>query len=100
MSDDFKKLLSLRDAINASIDAYVALTPEQKLQKPVVDRARQQICSTANQLAAETVNPMQEATLLSFMVRHMTQLANDFSTELLLALAKCSCEDCTRLGHF
>jgi len=67
-TDDHKKLLALRDSINASIDAYIALTPEQKSQKPVVDKARQQICSTANQLAAETVNPMQEATLLAFMV--------------------------------
>ena len=68
-TDEFKTLLALRDSINASIDAYVALTPEQKSQKPVVDKARQQICATANKLAAETVNPMQEATLLSFMVR-------------------------------
>jgi hypothetical protein len=66
--DDLKNLLALRDSINASIDAYVSLTAEEKSQKPKVDKARQQIWSTATQLASETVNPMQEATLLSFMV--------------------------------
>jgi hypothetical protein len=67
-SDDLKSLLALRDSINASIDAYVSLTAEEKSQKPNVDKARQQIWSTATKLASETVNPMQEATLLSFMV--------------------------------
>lgn len=66
--DDLKNLLALRDSINASIDAYVSLTAEEKSQKPKVDKARQQIWSTATQLASETMNPMQEATLLSFMV--------------------------------
>jgi hypothetical protein len=67
-ADDFKNLLALRDSVNASIDAYVSLTPEERSQKPRIEKARQQIWSTATKLAAETVNPMQEATLLSFMV--------------------------------
>jgi hypothetical protein len=67
-TDDFQNLLALRDAINASIDTYVSLTPEERSQKPRVDKARQQIWSTATKLASETANPMQEAALLSFMV--------------------------------
>jgi hypothetical protein len=67
-TDDFQNLLTLRDAINASIDAYVSLTPEERSQKARADKARQQIWSTATKLASETANPMQEATLLSFMV--------------------------------
>jgi hypothetical protein len=67
-TDDFQNLLTLRDAINDSIDAYVSLTPEERSQKPQADKARQQIWSTATKLASETANPMQEAILLSFMV--------------------------------
>jgi hypothetical protein len=67
-TDDFQNLLALRDAISASIDAYVSLTPEERSQKPLADKARQQIWSTATKLASEAANPMQEATLLSFMV--------------------------------
>lgn len=73
-SDDLKSLLALRDSINASIDAYVSLTAEEKSQKSNVDKARQQIWSTATKLASETVNPMQEATLLSFMVRNVIDI--------------------------
>jgi hypothetical protein len=67
-TDDSQKLLALRDAINASIDAYMSLTSEERSQKPRADNARQQIWSTATKLASEAANPMQEATLLSFMV--------------------------------
>lgn len=73
-SDDLKSLLALRDSINASIDAYVSLTAEEKSQKSNVDKARQQIWSAATKLASETVNPMQEATLLSFMVRNVIDI--------------------------
>jgi hypothetical protein len=66
--DDIKALLALRDSLNASIDAYVSLTPEQRLQKPVVNKTRQQIWSTANKIASETINPPQGATQLAFMV--------------------------------
>jgi hypothetical protein len=66
--DDLKNLLALRDSLNASVDAYASLTLEERSRKPKVDVARQQIWSTATQLASETVNPMQEATLLSFIV--------------------------------
>ena len=68
LSSDLKNLIALRDSLNASIDAYVSLTPEDQSQKPKVDKARQQIWSNATKLASETVNPLQEATLLSFMV--------------------------------
>lgn len=66
--DEIKALLALRDSINASIDAYVSLTPEQKAQKPLVNKTRQKIWSTANMLASKTINPPQGATQLAFMV--------------------------------
>jgi hypothetical protein len=68
LSSDHKNLIALRDSLNASIDAYVSLTPEEQSQKPKVDKARQQIWSTATKLASEMVNPLQEATQLSLMV--------------------------------
>lgn len=66
--DDIKALLALRDSLNASIDAYVSLTPEQKTQKPVVDKTRRQIWSTADKIVKQTVNPPQRATEIAFMV--------------------------------
>ncbi|KAK5050495.1 hypothetical protein LTR84_003776 [Exophiala bonariae] len=64
--DDIKALLTLRDSLNASIDAFVGLTPEQKAQKPVVDKSRQQIWSTAQKIVGQTVNPPQRATQIAF----------------------------------
>jgi regulator of sirC expression with transglutaminase-like and TPR domain len=99
-SDDLKCILALRDSLNASIDAYVSLKPEEKLQKPKVDQARQQILSTATKLAAETLNPMQEATLLSFMVDTEDNSSRIYSLTLLLAMAKCSRANRIRIGPF
>lgn len=66
--DELKNLLALRDSINASIDAYVSLTPEDRAKKPKVDQARQQINKVATKLASETVIPQQQATLIAFQV--------------------------------
>ncbi|ETI25921.1 hypothetical protein G647_02698 [Cladophialophora carrionii CBS 160.54] len=65
-ADDFKSLLALRDSIDASIDAYVSLTPEERAKKPKVDQARQQIWKAATKLASETVVPPQQATSIAF----------------------------------
>jgi hypothetical protein len=67
-ADDFESLLALRDSINASIEAYVSLTPEERAKKPRVDQARQQIWKAATKLASETVVPQQQATLIAFQV--------------------------------
>ena len=66
--DELKNLLALRDSINASIDAYVSLTPEERAKKPKADQARQQINKAASKLASETVIPQQQATLIAFQV--------------------------------
>ena len=55
--DELKSLIALCDSINASMDAYVSLTPEEKVKEPRVDRARQQIWKAATRLADETVVP-------------------------------------------
>jgi hypothetical protein len=91
-TDDFQNLLALRDAINASIDTYVSLTPEERSQKPRVDKARQQIWSTATKLASETVNPMQEATLLAFMVGDELRMNEGFINLLASHGEMPSCE--------
>ena len=51
LSSDLKNLIALRDSLNASIDAYVSLTPEEQSQKPKVDKGRQQIWSNATKLS-------------------------------------------------
>jgi hypothetical protein len=67
--DELKRLRALRDSINASIDAYASLTPEERSKKPKVDQARQQISKAATKLANETVVPQQQANLIAFQVR-------------------------------
>ncbi|KIY03531.1 uncharacterized protein Z520_00222 [Fonsecaea multimorphosa CBS 102226] len=66
-SDNLTTLLALRDSLNASIDALSLLTPEERSQPPRVNQVREQIWSTATRIASETVNPSQQATLISFM---------------------------------
>jgi len=100
--DDVKTLIALRDSLNASIDAYVALTPEQKLQKPLVNKSRQQIWTTANKIAAETVNPAQGATQLAFMVSTL-KLSSENMFSIIdiaaVAMAECSCAHCVGAGY-
>jgi hypothetical protein len=73
MADNIQPLLALRDSLNASIDAYVAMSPEERSKKPKVDQARQQISRTATKLAAEAGVAQQQATLIAFQVRKHTR---------------------------
>lgn len=99
--DEIKALLALRDSINASIDAYVSLTPEQKAQKPLVNKTRQKIWSTANMLASKTINPPQGATQLAFMVcpPDAHKSTEYLPTNHPKAMAECRSAHCLGTGH-
>lgn len=72
--DDLDRLLALRDALDASINAYATLSvkdggqEERKKPSSKAMQTRHQIWATAAKIVAETANPVQEATRLAFMV--------------------------------